>query len=212
MFLIFGTRGVRSTQHRGRFFCPSCGRDTAYNHISVRRFFTLFFIPVIPLDQVGEYVECQRCNGTFRPEVLSYDPRESQKDVHAEFEVVMRRVISLMVGIDGEIHEGEVRVVSGIFQQLTGHTLTADEVRKETSSIRRARRALAKYLPPMAGVLNDSGKEMILTAAVMVAAADGRLDESELDLIGEIGRHLEMSKAHVRGVMEETLKPEGASN
>lgn len=34
--------------------------------------FTFFFIPTIPLDEVGKYVECQRCRQQFNVDVLEW--------------------------------------------------------------------------------------------------------------------------------------------
>jgi len=68
--IIFGSRAITSEQARGEFLCPRCGPGQSYVHKSVRRFFTLYFIPLIPLNRVGEYIECQTCAGTFKVEVL----------------------------------------------------------------------------------------------------------------------------------------------
>jgi hypothetical protein len=68
--IIYGTRGVRYKYKQGQFFCPACHAQQAYVHRRVRRFFTLYFIPLIPLTLAGEYIECQRCTGTFKLEVL----------------------------------------------------------------------------------------------------------------------------------------------
>ncbi len=68
--IIFGRRGVTGTKGQGTFQCPACQTDQPYAHKHVRRFFTLYFIPLIPLGTVGEYVECGRCKGTFKPAVL----------------------------------------------------------------------------------------------------------------------------------------------
>ena len=70
-FIIFGTRGVRSTVKEGTFFCPQCNSDKGYKHKKVTQFFTLYFIPLIPLGNKGEYVECKSCNNTFVERVLS---------------------------------------------------------------------------------------------------------------------------------------------
>ena len=50
--IIFGTRGVKSTLSQGQFDCPQCGSNRAYKHKKVTRFFTLYFIPVIPLGKI----------------------------------------------------------------------------------------------------------------------------------------------------------------
>ena len=69
-FLIWGTKGITTTKGTGRFVCPVCAGDRSYIHKQVRRFFTLYFIPLIPLNIVGTYVECQTCRGAFQDSVL----------------------------------------------------------------------------------------------------------------------------------------------
>src|SRR5262245_49271137 len=95
--IIFGTRGVTTTEASGDFHCPSCDEKKRYEHKKVRRFFTLYFIPLIPLDTVGEYVECRSCAGTFKPSALSYDPKGDEKKLEAEFHAAVKRVMVLMM-------------------------------------------------------------------------------------------------------------------
>ena len=71
--IIMGTRGVTMTPQKGDFYCPTCCETQPYHHKRVRRFFTLYFIPVIPLDVLGEYVECQTCMDTYKTAVLEID-------------------------------------------------------------------------------------------------------------------------------------------
>jgi hypothetical protein len=70
MFIIYGTRGVKFTKEEGVFKCPNCICSRPYRLRSIRRFATLFFIPIIPLDKLGEYVECEHCLETYIPRVL----------------------------------------------------------------------------------------------------------------------------------------------
>ena len=71
--IIFGTTGITSTQQKGSFHCPSCGAGAQFERKGVRRFFTLFFVPLIPLHRVADFIECKRCGGTFKPEVLIWN-------------------------------------------------------------------------------------------------------------------------------------------
>jgi hypothetical protein len=70
--IIFGTSGITSVQSRGTYHCPACGPGAGYQHKSVNRFFTLFFVPLIPMGKVADFVQCERCGGTFKPEVLTW--------------------------------------------------------------------------------------------------------------------------------------------
>lgn len=79
LLIIFGTKGVTSTVGSGPFWCPSCNMQQYYQHKKVRRYFTLYWIPLIPLDTLGEYIECGTCGGTFQQQVLSYNPQGWQR-------------------------------------------------------------------------------------------------------------------------------------
>ena len=70
MIFIFGTRNVGTTKDQGTFYCPECQGYRPYKHKRVRRFISLYFLPVIPLDKLGEYVECQECGKRFDESVL----------------------------------------------------------------------------------------------------------------------------------------------
>jgi len=69
--IIFGRRAVTSSQGGGTFHCPRCGPNMSYTNKLVRSYFTLYFIPLIPMKTLGEYVECDTCAGKYKPEVLA---------------------------------------------------------------------------------------------------------------------------------------------
>ena len=73
--IIFGTTGITSVQSKGSFCCPACGSGAGYQHKGVTRFFTLFFIPLIPMGKVADFILCDRCGGNFKPEVLTWGGR-----------------------------------------------------------------------------------------------------------------------------------------
>src|SRR5262245_20298173 len=87
--IIWGTRGVTTTKRTGSFFCPKCQRDQSYAQKRLRRFFTLYFIPLIPMDLVAEYVQCGACSGQFRMEVLSLDPRKQAQQLSDSMNTVV---------------------------------------------------------------------------------------------------------------------------
>ena len=66
MFIVFGTRGIKHTIKESEILndsCPNCDRGNLINKL-YRRWFTLFFIPVIPLDVVDRFYD--RCDGVRR--------------------------------------------------------------------------------------------------------------------------------------------------
>jgi len=72
VIFIWGWRAVSLLLGTGFFHCPHCQADSEYKHLRSRRWFTVFFLPVIPLNKLGEHVLCQRCASTFRMAVLDY--------------------------------------------------------------------------------------------------------------------------------------------
>ncbi len=67
--IIFGTRVRHKKIDEGEFFCPKCQASTHFVHKKAVRSFTLYFIPVFPIQQLGEFIECQRCGTGFDPAV-----------------------------------------------------------------------------------------------------------------------------------------------
>jgi len=76
--IIWGTKGVEGVMGSGQFFCPGCSANVPYDHKRIRRFFTLYFIPLIPLGTVQEWVECKQCGGAFETQVLEMQPQLPQ--------------------------------------------------------------------------------------------------------------------------------------
>jgi len=68
--IIFGMRPKHKTVGEGRFFCPRCQAMRPYKHQQATRYFTLYFIPVVPMGKMGEFIECQGCGAMFEMQVL----------------------------------------------------------------------------------------------------------------------------------------------
>lgn len=68
--IVFGTRIRARVIGEGQFFCPHCQAQRSYWRKRATRYFALYFVPVFPLGQVGEFVECQTCHMAFEPVVL----------------------------------------------------------------------------------------------------------------------------------------------
>jgi tellurite resistance protein len=216
--IIFGTRGVTYTTAHGEFHCPGCDGRHEYHHKRVRRFFTLYFIPIIPLDMLGEYIECQNCKDTYKLNVLSYDPSAAtgEKDgaFQAEFHAAVKRVMVMMMMADGRIDDEEVETIRLVFGKLSDREVSKEEVDKEVTAVQSAQsegQGLRQYLNNVSATLNDSGKELVVKAAFFVAAADGKITEEETALLAELAGALEMSPAHFKGVIDALLPEVGTT-
>jgi len=72
--IIWGSKIKKAEVETGKFLCPKCLRVRTYKRIQVSKYFTLYFIPLIRTQVLGEYVECQTCFQAYKPEVLTVAP------------------------------------------------------------------------------------------------------------------------------------------
>lgn len=208
MFLsIFGTRGIASTSDEGEFHCPVCHGSCVYEQKKVRKFFTLYFFPVIPMGAAGEYVECQECRGTFPSEVLEVPPQAAVDKFEAVFEMAVRRLLVKMALADQFVTFGEFERVGRLYRKLTGRPIEKEAVARELKRAEVDDRDVAEYLEDVAFQLNEEGKEQVLKAALAVAAADGVFRDEEMKMVQALGEALVMTPNQVRGVLGSTSTP-----
>ena len=176
----------------------------AYKHKKVTRFFTLYFIPLIPLGRLGDYVECQTCRGTFVSRVLEYDPNQNQNEFQSQYEKAMRHSMILMMLADGVIDDNEMIMVHKIINKFGHHDITMDELETLVQVVEREKEPVSTYLSKIAPSLNEHGKETIIKCGLAVAHSDGHFDETEKAMIHEMADAMEMSKSHLKGILADT--------
>ena len=156
--IIFGSRTLTSSQGGGAFHCPRCGMQRDYDHKQLNRWFTLYFIPCIPLGSAGDYVECVSCGGTFGAEILSYDPAADQAETYA---LIRRLVVLGMVHAQRLDHENTGALRSAM-QDLTGDFVTEEEVRDDIRMAQQAGVPLATFFREQASDFTADGKVLLL--------------------------------------------------
>lgn len=201
--IIFGTRGVTTTPQKGDFNCPSCNSVQNYGLKRVRRFFTLYFIPLIPLDKLGEYVECFSCKDTYKTHILDYDPTANAHAIEAEYHAAIKKVMIHMLLADGVIDDSEVDTLKDVYHRISGTETERTKLLEEIDLIQKTPEELSSVLRRLQGCLNNEGKEMVIKSALYIALADGEFQEEEKQLLAQIGADLGMSKAHIQGVISE---------
>ena len=70
MVIVWGMSRREVKAGKGNFYCPQCKGERRYTRIEIKDYFTLFYIPIFPIDDVGGYVKCETCKGTFKLEAL----------------------------------------------------------------------------------------------------------------------------------------------
>lgn len=79
MIIFFGTKPRTKVVGSGQFYCPNCQVVRNYERKQGKNYLTVYFIPIFPIGDLHEFVECQTCRLAFKPDVLSYQPPKRQR-------------------------------------------------------------------------------------------------------------------------------------
>ncbi|HNR44483.1 MAG TPA: zinc-ribbon domain-containing protein [Methanofastidiosum sp.] len=199
--VVFGTGGRNKTITSGTFYCPTCNSEQEFNHKKAKKYFTLYFVPLIPLEEGGEFIECKNCKSTFNLNVLQYRPSLGKEEFLSEYKIAFKKLVIMMALADGRIHENEIRGISDIYSGLIGRKVSLEEVEKEIQLVKNEGLTIQEYLKKIAPYLNDFGKESIIKNVFLISLADGYVDESEKKLMIEIATSLGISPAHYKGII-----------
>jgi zinc-ribbon family/Tellurite resistance protein TerB len=178
----------------GRFHCPNCGGDRNYQHKRLRRFFTLFFLPVIPLGTVGEVVTCQTCRKRFDPAVLR---RPTATQMASALPAGMRVLAAVVLRAGGATAAATHAAVDAVRRAGAPEYGIAEL----TTDLQLPIEAAVGPLQALAAHLVPEARERYLSEAVRIALADGPLKPQERDSIVWLAGHLGMTQAHAHGVI-----------
>ncbi len=196
LFIVWGFKALYKTLGEGTFYCPQDGGDRAYRKRQARKWFTFFWIPIIPLGVLGEFIECTSCGSTYDEAVLTLPTAAEMMDNLAN---AMRQAVVSLITADGVVDEAEKDAGFEVMQRFTDTTYTRADLNDDIKDLKHG--DLARQLESVAGMLNDHGKESLIAGCLEIAAADGSIDESELEEVRRAGLALGMSPAHLRGVI-----------
>jgi tellurite resistance protein len=202
VFLIFGLSVFFRTVREGTFYCPRDGGDRAYRLRSGRRFFTLFFLPVIPLNSVGEVVECRSCKTRYSTDVLQ---APTAREMASALPAGMRAAAALVLRAGGGTHPAAraraAEAVQGYGEHGYGDQAVEADLRLDGADLEQRISVAGAQLAPEA-------KEWFLAQAARIGLADGPLADAERQALNRIADLLGMSRAHALGVI---ITTEGAA-
>ena len=209
MLIIFGFRVLYRTIGHGTFHCQRCGGDREYARRAGRRWFTLFFIPVIPLSRAGEHVRCAVCGTRYRMEVLSL-PTVAQMQAALPAGMRAAAIAMLRTG-GGSSVPARRRAIDAIKGSgLADHDDAALDADLSAPALPgQPGRELAGPLNRLTVQLAVPAREWFLAEAVRIGLADGMLSDDERHVAREIAAQLGMTPAQARGVI--AMTEEGAS-
>ena len=195
MLLIFGFKVRFKTLASIVFHCPNCGGDREGSHQAARRWFTLFWIPLIPLNQVGEVVTCSTCGSRYDPAVTELPTTAAIGESFA----VATRVIAAMLVRTGDpsdplLRQHALGTIRAVVDPYDEETFANDVVSVDSAYAEQ-------YTAPLNDSIAVEGKERLLADLTRVALAGGTITDDQRRVLDLAGRGLGLTPAHISGVV-----------
>jgi zinc-ribbon family len=203
--IIWGFRVIMRVLSSGAFFCPKEDGDRPYQLKSQQRFFTIFFIPLIPLKKFDNLVECQSCRTLYKESVLQRPTATAQSSNMAE--VVRVATVSMLrtspqtdVALAAKANEQGLRHINEYYPTYDASALATDVAQLDVT-------ALPSMLTNIAAFSDPQHKEGVLTRLTLTAlGGKGSLTESERSLLNNVGMTLGLTPPHARGVIDSVVE------
>ena len=200
MILFFGWRIVFRTIGHGVFHCPHESADRDYRVRVARRWFHIFWLPIVPLKRFGEIVECETCNSRYEVDVLRIPTAAAIADSLARaMRMSIIDILRASSAVSSLQYHAALNILRRYVPHLTDADLLSDVTMLDTAS-------LHEHLQHIAPVLNDLGKESLVGNCAWVAVADGALNSTGRIVLEQLGADLGMTPAHIRGVIDSVLE------
>ncbi len=193
MFIIFGTTGLKHTIRENPVLensCPNCNDGNLISKL-YRRWFTLFFIPLIPLDVVDRFYECDRCKSAYNENIKSVLERseeeiaENQKHARKIYAEALVAAMTHMSIIDGEFAPEEEREIRDAMEKFEELEWELEQVFKKVRTDGNKDNQVFNYLNTARNELSAEALMNILAQAGVVLLADGAIEKEEEDLMKE---------------------------
>ena len=92
------------------------------------------------------------------------------------------------------------------FENLLNSKLSKVKIDKIITKLKKDKLTVDEYLKDIRPYLNTEHRELIVKAMYYVAGSDGHLDDRESELLMSTAKVLEMTPAHIKGVLSELDK------
>ncbi len=221
--ILVGTMNWASTRSSGLFRCPQCGNTQTFRLRAARPFLTLYFIPVIPIGGLQEYVECRHCKNSFEPAILagnmatthlSSRPSASREDTYAEastgnravapFREDLLKVIALIMVEDGHVTEDEIRIARLVYENMVHQSLSRDDLGRMCASVQQQRLTTLSFLATARDRRSLEEKLLLTQAQFAVSGANGAVTPRRLEALVKAQKMLGLDEGEFQRAIAST--------
>src|SRR5262245_30672353 len=195
--IVWGTSITNKVVATGQFYCPGCMQDRTYRLLQPKKWGCIYWIPIFPLQEFEPYVECASCNGTYPETALRLDAASAQQQIHAQRALesdlsrMLCEVMSLMAGEKNNVNPHLCDLIANAVWRLLKINMPQDDILAAIAAGPAEPESVLRNVEQQAASLTESGKELVLRAAVV--AAPKPLTEAKLALAIDISRRLGMT-------------------
>ena len=197
--LRFGLQPVPRVLGEGTFHCPNCRAMASYEHVETRRWIALG-VPLVPLQRLGEWLQCGGCESTFGLSVLD----RPVEDGGGTFQAAVLQAMIGMMTVDGWIDDAEIQVLRDIYLRVVREELDEAAVREVVARADARAEPLEEALRQMAPELNAAERELVVQAAFRVAMADGTFAQEEKRLLRTVAACFDYDERWFRNFLTAT--------
>jgi len=178
------------------FVCPRCGLDRGGLEVTVRRWWCLAHVPLVPLGDGGPAVVCGTCGHHCDVGVIEI-PTTVQLAVLLERAPVA--AVSLLVGVSSDLDSA--RVLDRSVSMLAAEGYDYDAVRLTAIVGDGTRETDRDDICRLRHELTQCGKYGFLHRVTGLATTEDALTPAHRDALIHIGRMLGLTIAEVRGLL-----------
>lgn len=233
--ILIGTMNWTSTRLRGLFRCPNCGSTQNFRLRASRPFLTLYFIPVLPIGALQEYVQCTNCKDSFETDVLALTMLPSNhtsvstevasktigKHPHSAghpqgtgmpgrreipLSEDLLKVIALILIEDGHVTEKEISLARRLYENMLAENLSREELGRMCAFVQQQRLTTLSFLATAKNRRNHEEKLLIAQAIFGVAGADGEISPKRLQSLAKSQAILELDQAEFQRAVSQTAR------
>lgn len=163
--------------------------------MAARRWFTFFWIPLIPMKEIGDYVQCDTCNGQFSTAVLDAPTTATLSGLLTN---AAHALTLMMVKCADALHPD---LVAHALSDLRSIVAGYDEATLHREVAQIDTTLAEQYVAPLAAGLEVAGKERLMADLVRTGLTGGGLSSNQRHLIDRVGRGLDLTPAHITGIV-----------
>ena len=192
MFFLIGERIRRKTEAIGARQCAICVKSETFMHVVETNWFSLFAIPLLPLEVVADYVVCRKCESAY-PYETSTEP--SQVD---SVKLVTTYILT------GYGMQNQTRVMQEIVHKICGFEFSSGEINRFSGHL--AGGDIFELLGNAASTMNDRARLQVIEAAFLSTHVCCEIQYEDRLRINLIGNALGVSLQFVEYAIEEVRR------